>query len=155
MIRKVYIAGPDVFAPNANELGQSYKNICNKYGFHGVYPLDGKPGHSAREIFLSNRARIRDADFVVANINRFRGDCMDDGTAWEIGYAVALNKHVYCYTSDGRSLRERIGERDSNDWNVEDFSKPVNLMISESVKRIVIGDFEDCIRALAECYGTY
>lgn len=153
MTPKIYIAGPDVFAPNAAELSESLKESCKKYGFRGVFPLDIEPGASAEEIFKANCAKIDDADYIVANINAFRGHCMDDGTAFEIGYAYTKGKIVYAYTSDSRSLTERIGSKDENGWNVENFNKPVNLMIAFAVRKIVIGSFEDCVAALYERFG--
>ncbi len=145
-MRKIYIAGPDVFAPNAYEIGEKYKQICAKYGFEGLYPLDGSGGEdlTAREIFVANQDRIKLADIVIANLNPFRGYCMDDGTAWEIGYACGLRKAVYGYVSDMRSLRERIGDHDLDGFAVENFNYPVNLMIMESITAIVQGGFEDC-----------
>ena len=141
----IYIAGQDVFAPNAREIGERYKAICQKYGFTGLYPLDNDTTVvSARDIFLGNVNRIRRADIVIANLNAFRGDCMDDGTAWEIGFAFGLKKAIYGYTSDMRSLRERIGAFDGKGYAVENFNNPVNLMIAESVVTIVQGGFEDC-----------
>ena len=152
--KKIYIAGPDVFSYNAKEIGERNKKICEEYGFIGLYPLDndcseedGRP-LSAR-IFEADVKQIEEADIVVANLTPFRGHCMDDGTAWEIGYAYAKSKKIYGYTADGRSLRNRIGTEDEHFFSVEDFGYPVNLMIAESVIRIVRGNFEDCIRLVS------
>ena len=32
---KIYLAGPDVFLPNAKEIGKLKKELCEKYGFEG------------------------------------------------------------------------------------------------------------------------
>jgi hypothetical protein len=37
---KVYLAGPDVFYPDALARGHQMHVICAAYGFLGVYPLD-------------------------------------------------------------------------------------------------------------------
>lgn len=42
---------------------------------------------------------------------------------------------------------EKIGYKDSDGYNVEDFGKPINLMIAESVN-IVEGDFDACVKRL-------
>jgi nucleoside 2-deoxyribosyltransferase len=42
MIKKIYLAGPDVFLSNAIEIGQKKKDLCKKYGFEGHFPLDNK-----------------------------------------------------------------------------------------------------------------
>ena len=39
MIR-IYLAGPEVFLPNATEIGEQKKRICEERGCVGVYPLD-------------------------------------------------------------------------------------------------------------------
>ena len=41
----------------------------------------------------------------------------------------------------------KIGKKDDEGYNVEDFGLPINLMIAESVN-IVEGDFEDCVKRL-------
>ena len=41
----------------------------------------------------------------------------------------------------------KIGYKDSDGYNVEDFDKPINLMIAESTN-IVKGDFESCVKRL-------
>lgn len=150
--KKVYIAGPDVFYPDAIERGDYYKMICYHYGLDGLYPFDNEADNAA-DIFFGNIGLIEEADFIVANANFFRGQCMDDGTAWEIGYAFARGKFVYCYTDNIADLRTKIGETD--DWgnNVEDFGQPINLMIAQS-GIIVEGGFEDCIKVIAEVCKT-
>lgn len=147
--KKIYIAGPDVFAPDALLVGARYKAICENYGFIGLFPLDNQASTS-REIFLGNRAMIEEADIVVANLDFFRGQCMDDGTAWEIGHAAALKKDIFGYMADTRSLLSKIGEKDKYGNAVEDFGHPINLMIFESCIGIFQGDFEDCIKAIAK-----
>ena len=147
--KKVYISGPDVFAPNARQLGDSFKIACRDCGFEGLYPLDiDRADITSEIIFTENLNKIRTADIVVANLNPFRGECIDDGTAYEIGFAHALKKPVYGYAKDLRSLRERIGKYDGSGYEVEDFGYPVNLMIAETVSYIVEGDFTDCMRWL-------
>ena len=72
---------------------------------------------------------------------------MDDGTAFELGYGYASGKILYGYIDDARSMIEKIGYKDSDGYNVEDFGKPINLMIAESVN-IVEGDFDACVKRL-------
>lgn len=145
-MEKIYIAGFDVFCENATRIGEYYKNICKKYNFIGLYPLDNEL-ETSKEIFLGNINLIEQSDIIVANLNNFRGDTMDDGTAFEIGYGYAKNKLLYGYMDDVRDLITKIGNKDSNGFIVEDFKKPINLMIAESVN-IVEGNFEDCIKKL-------
>lgn len=147
--KKIYIAGPEVFAPNAKAIGSRSEAICEKYGFVGLFPLDNMLTTSI-DIYHANCALIEECDLVVANLDCFRGQCMDDGTAWEIGYASAIGKPIYGYMADTRSLRRRIGTKDKKGNLVEDFGHPVNLMIYESCVIVFQGDFESCIKAIAK-----
>ncbi len=145
-MKKIYLAGFDVFADDAVQRGKYMKRLCEKYGFEGLYPLDNECSN-ADDIFSANTDMIRSCDIIAANINAFRGKEPDSGTAFEIGFASALGKKIYCYCSDCRSLRQKYGIKDNEDYNYEDFDLPVNLMISvPSV--IVCGDFEDCIKKI-------
>lgn len=146
-MKSIYFAGFDVFAPDAAERGEQMKKICKSCGFVGRYPLDNQLTDAA-EIFNANIGMIRECDIIAANVNSFRGAEPDSGTCFEIGFAYALGKKIYCYTGDGRTLREKLGETDSSGMNVEDFGYPLNLMLSVP-SEIVIGDFEDCIRKIS------
>ncbi len=143
---KIYLAGSDVFAYDAAERGERMKQLCRMYDMEGLYPLD-QVCRTAEEIFEANTALIRACDAVAANINPFRGNEPDSGTAFEIGYAYAMGKRIFCYADDMRSLREKLGAEDTDGYMVEDFDLPFNLMIAVPA-RLVRGDFEDCIRAI-------
>lgn len=152
-VEKIYIAGPSVFAKNAIAIGRRYKGICEHYGFTGLYPLDNEVDDDclgvelAERIFTANCDLIDQADCVVADLNPFRGQCMDDGTAFEIGYAFAKGKLIYGYIDDLGSLREKIGETDEDGYRVENFGLPINLMIA-SATVIVEGNFREAIYEL-------
>lgn len=36
----IYLAGPDVFRPDAEAHGEMLKALCAEFGFLGLYPLD-------------------------------------------------------------------------------------------------------------------
>ncbi len=155
MIRSLYLAGPDVFRPDAAEHGRRLLALCAEYGFTGVFPLDASlpPGLAPRElaaqIWRTNLARIDACDAVLANLDFFRGAEPDSGTCFEVGYAVARGKPVVGYVPDGGTLAERIRRRhpqvlgdagvDANGWRVEEFGLPLNLMIGVP-SRVVVGD---------------
>lgn len=147
-MKKVYIAGPDVFRPDAVEHGRRCKAVCAEYGLIGLYPFDNE-ADTAEEIFKGNCALIDECDIVCANLNPFRGDEPDSGTCFELGYGHAKGKALYGYLEDMRSLRQKLGEADAQGNSVEDFDLPVNLMMGIPV-RIVKGDFSACIKAIAE-----
>lgn len=147
-MKKVYIAGPDVFYPDAVERGKRCKAICAANGLIGLYPFDNE-ADTAEAIFAGNCALIDACDIVCANLNPFRGDEPDSGTCFELGYGYARGKELYVYLEDVRSLREKLGETDAQGCSVEDFSLPVNLMMGIPAK-IVSGDFAACIAAIVK-----
>jgi len=163
-MKKIYIAGPDVFESNSIEIGKKLVSLCKEYGFEGLYPLDNVVDFSqtkhkiAADIFHANIAMIQKADIVIANLNPFRGKEADSGTVWECGYAYGLGKRVYGYM---KSSKEYIEQFDNNEKFlqensyvdeegrlIEDFAHPINLMIACSVEEIIEGSFEDVLKRL-------
>lgn len=142
---KIYIAGPDVFEPDAVEIGKRYKDICEKYGHEGLYPLDNECDSSA-DIYKGNIALIEEADVIIANGNEFRGE-MDVGTSFEVGYAAAKGKKIFIYMNDTRSLVDKYGKVDEKGRLTEDFGHSLNLMLSEAAE-IINGGFEDCVKTI-------
>jgi nucleoside 2-deoxyribosyltransferase len=64
----------------------------------------------------SNIQDIEDADIVVANVEAFRGTCVDDGTAFELGYAFARAKRLVVYTPEpGKALKDRMADEFSSE----------------------------------------
>ncbi|WP_163014546.1 nucleoside 2-deoxyribosyltransferase, partial [Pseudomonas viridiflava] len=99
----IYLAGFDVFRPDAIEHGHYLKDLCAAHGMQGLYPFDNEvaqglsPLETARQIYRHNVAMIQRCDAVLANLNAFRGLEPDSGTAFETGMAVALGKPVWAY----------------------------------------------------------
>ena len=89
----IYLAGPDVFHPDAAELALRHKALCHSYGYTPLHPYDQTATTSAA-IFQTNVAMISQADVVLANLDPFRGPEVDSGTAFEIGFAAARSKLV-------------------------------------------------------------
>src|ERR1700728_1097158 len=101
---KLYLAGPDVFLPNAVEIGKIKRELCRKFGFVGLYPLDNEASAAtgiplSKAIFDGNIAMLNEADAVIANLTPFRGVSADVGTVFEIGYGFACRKKVYGYSN--------------------------------------------------------
>jgi len=163
-VKKIYIAGPDVFEKDSIAIGKELVALCKKYGYEGLYPLDNVVDFSqekhkiAQDIFDANVAMIQKADIIIANLNPFRGKEPDSGTVWECGYAYGLGKEVYGYIETKEEYIKRFGsdekfERDGyfvddKERLIEDFAHPLNLMIACSVKEIVEGGFEDVLKRL-------
>ena len=147
---RIYLAGPEVFLPDAMAAGRAKQALCEAYGFVGAFPLDVqldragllKP-EAARRISLANEALMRSCDLVIANCTPFRGVSMDVGTAFEIGYMRALGRPVLGYTNTPLDLharsvmgRARIDlpfDSDAEGVELEDFGLAENLMIEIAI----------------------
>mgnify|MGYP001050336396 FL=1 len=158
---KIYLAGPDVFRPDARAHGERLKALCACHGFEGLFPLDASVppaagAEAARAIYRANITLLREADVVMANLAPFRGHEPDSGTAFEVGYAAACGKPVWAYLEDARPLAERLathrgpdgGPLDDRGYRVEDFGLALNLMLACSAT-IVQGGPEACLRSIA------
>ena len=155
---KIYIAGPDVFRGNAKEHLQSLKNLCTQYGFEGLSPLDNEVNladeFASSTIFVGNIKLINQCDVVIANIHPFRGPNVDDGTAFEIGYAYAKDKIIFGYSSQYHIDyvdKVRDGNFDFDYPIVEDFGLPTNLMLIRAIfgtNGVLQSTFENCLKQL-------
>jgi nucleoside 2-deoxyribosyltransferase len=154
---KLYLAGPDVFRPDAAAWAGRVRELCRAARHEALIPHDDDIPATAAAIYRSNLQRIAAADAVLANLNPFRGAEPDSGTCVEIGYALALGKIVIGYADDLRPLRERLHAtgpgadgrwRDTAGNAVEDFGLPLNLMLAVPV-RLVEGGIDVALKALA------
>lgn len=138
--QKIYLAGPDVFRPDAVARGEYLKSLCAGQGMIGMYPFDnilpeGVEGpEAAKLISQMNMDMIRNCTGVLINLQHFRGLEPDSGTAFEFGMAVALGKPVWAYCEDKGTLRDQIAHDDAgadeNGFHVENFGLPRNLMMA-------------------------
>lgn len=142
---RVYLAGPDVFHPDASSRAATMKLICDRHGLTGVSPLDTLPGEppdagGAMDAFLiarRNEAHIRQSSAILANLTPFRGPNADPGTVYEVGFGRALGRPVFGYATIAanhadrvRSLPGSTREHDAAGLAIEDFGLFENLMIS-------------------------
>lgn len=165
-MKKIYIAGFDVFEANSIEIGKKYIELCKKYGFIGLYPLDNVVDFNqekrkiAQDIFKANVNLINQSDIVIANLNAFRGKEADSGTIWECGYATALGKKVYGYMNKELNYIDTFSNEEKKIFNgnfvdlenriIEDFDYSINLMIACSVEKMIFGNFEDCLKEICK-----
>lgn len=136
----IYLAGFDVFRPDAVEHGRYLKALCTAHGLEGMYPFDNEipqgtsKQQAARLIYSMNLDMIQRCSAVLANLNLFRGLEPDSGTAFEVGMATALGKPVWAYFEPIASLRELVPHdeqgADERGFLVEDFGLPRNLMLA-------------------------
>jgi nucleoside 2-deoxyribosyltransferase len=148
MVKFIYLAGPDVFLPNAIEVGRRKVEICAGYGFEGLFPLDQDDSvkQDAAAIFAANCRLMDRADAGVFNLTPFRGPGSDGGTAFELGYMFSQGKPVFGYANSSRHYVERVeaiqGSVERNDGRpidrngllVEDFDLYDNLMLVCSIR---------------------
>lgn len=158
---KIYLAGPDIFRPDVLTWAESAREICRRYRFEPLLPIDHGET-TADRIYQANINLIRKAQVVVANLDPFRGPEPDSGTAFELGYALALGKRVCGYVTRLDSLAKRVavaagrceqpladGDRptDSQGLFIENFNLPCNLMLAVSTP-IVEGGLEACLQSI-------
>jgi len=142
---KIYLAGPDVFLPDAIEIGHRKAAICARHGLIGLYPLDNAvdltTSDASLAIFRGNEAMMDAADAIIANLTPFRGPSADAGTVYELGYMAGRGKLCFAYSNDPAIYAERVARSfavtkaegghliDVDGLTVEDFGLPDNLMM--------------------------
>jgi nucleoside 2-deoxyribosyltransferase len=141
---RIYLAGPEVFLPDALAVGAAKKALCAAHGHVGVFPLDPPAPASGppdwRRIHAANELLIRGCDTLVANLTPFRGAGADPGTVFELGFMRGLGRPVHGYSAAVASLRERVActleggtWRDEAGLEVEDFGLGENLMLEGAI----------------------
>lgn len=112
---KLYIAGPEVFFRNGEELMRRKGELALDYGFAPSVMAEtelDQAGLTAFEfgcrISAANERMMRESDLVIANLTPFRGIAADVGTAFEVGFMRALGKPVFGYTNVARRYFERL-----------------------------------------------
>jgi nucleoside 2-deoxyribosyltransferase len=168
-VKSIYLAGPDVFLPNATQRFDAMEEKCAALGIFGMRPSDGGlstgslgSGEAmAERIYRANVELIQRADAVIANLMPFRGAVEpDSGTVFEIGMAVALGKPVAGYLPmSSTPYEKRVGShfntkhdatgalRDDQGLLVESFGEPLNLMLSRSVR--LFDNFDEALEHIA------
>ena len=149
---RLYLAGPEVFHPDAIALGTAKKEACARFGFEGLYPLDGAaPGATAPDamaIYARCVALMHEADAGIFNLTPFRGPSADVGTVLELGAMATLGKPVFAYTHAAGDLIDRLRVdpglaldagtglwRDPDGMSAEDFGLSDNLMLDGTLAR--------------------
>ena len=148
--KRIYLAGPEVFLPDAKAVGRAKVDAAAAAGFIGLFPLDGSPDlagvdarEQARRIARGCEDMMRRADFAIANMTPFRGVSMDSGTAYEVGFMRALGRPVLGYSNVAGDYKRRalafrargipFDDCDAPDIEIEDFGLAENLMIAAAV----------------------
>lgn len=111
---RIYLAGPDVFLPDAAAIAAAKKAICARHGAIGIFPTDpveDAVAHDAPDLayrlYRQNEAHIRGADALIANLTPFRGPSADAGTVYELGFMRGLGRPVFGYTNTDLAFTAR------------------------------------------------
>ena len=120
---RAYIAGP-LFNQGDRWFDEQIEAIAVRAGLKTFLPhRDNKEAQqderSLNAIFKGDLRGLDEASIVIANLN---GSAIDDGTAWEIGYAYARGKHLVGVHTDMRLMMP---------------NQVVNLMIECSLHEMV------------------
>jgi nucleoside 2-deoxyribosyltransferase/predicted secreted protein len=116
---RVYLAAP-LFSEAERSYNAALADLLRQHLFEVYVPQETGDDTSHRDmpehtkIYEQNKKALHEADLVVAVID---GADADSGTAWEMGYAGALNKPVFALRTDFR----RVG-----------LHEHVNLMLEQS-----------------------
>ncbi|MCD2175316.1 nucleoside 2-deoxyribosyltransferase [Rhizobium sp. C4] len=152
---KIYLAGPEVFLPNARDVLDAKAALTRAYGFEPLCPGDLaiEPAPTRHQFGLNisavDESFMNDADGVIANLTPFRGIAADPGTVFELGYMCASGKLVAAYTNmtethyartvdfyDGKVELAADGHKRGPDGlSLEDFDMIDNLMLHGGVTR--------------------
>lgn len=131
-MRKVYVAGPWVFFPDAKQLAEDVRTHLYNLGFQALIPSDNESDDPV-VIKVLNMSMIAAADYVIADITPFRGVSLDPGTAFELGYATGYGKALALHSGSRTEYKERVFP---DGMAVEDFGLCENLMIAAGITEI-------------------
>ncbi|VVB75049.1 Nucleoside 2-deoxyribosyltransferase [Candidatus Tiddalikarchaeum anstoanum] len=143
---KAYLAGPWGF----DSAGKKYMDeevipklgkiqnleILNPWELTPKDVIKNNPEKTALKIIYNNNIKaIKESNFIIAVLN---GPQVDDGTAFELGYAAALGKKIIPYKDDWRTA--------CKDGKDNEF----NLMIDVPILKPVIKDVNELVRRVTE-----
>ncbi|GAB0113564.1 nucleoside 2-deoxyribosyltransferase [Acidisoma sp. C75] len=143
-----YLAGPDVFLPNAAEHAAAKVAICARYAIRGLPPLNEdiaalasmSEAQAGLAIFAKDVEMMERAEIVIANLTPFRGASADSGTLVEIGWFLGRGRPIFGYSNSATLFAERSRAQVAAlpdplpGLAVEGFGLPDNLMIPGAVE---------------------
>ena len=137
-----YLAGPDVFLPNAVAHAVTKTEICRRFGVRGLPPLNEDAEAAAtgleawRSIYEKDVAMMEKSDIIIANLTPFAGASADAGTLIEVGWFLGKGKPIFGYSNTPETfetrMRKQLGSTPA-DLGIEGFHLPDNLMIVGAV----------------------
>jgi nucleoside 2-deoxyribosyltransferase len=144
---KAYLAGPDVFLPDARRHARRKVEICAQYNIIGLAPLNEdfesltvlSEAEAWQTIFRKDLAMMEACDLIIANLTPFRGPSADAGTLIEVGWFLGRGKPIFGYSNSAASFASRSRRHVAAIPDViagtaiEGFGLPDNLMIPGAV----------------------
>lgn len=115
MTIRAYLAGPDVFLPDAPAHAARKVAICARHGITGCPPLNedvaslaAMPEEAAwRTIFAKDLAMMESCPVAILNLTPFRGASADAGTLVELGWYLGRNRPVFGYSNSAMPFEAR------------------------------------------------
>ncbi len=147
-----YLAGPDVFLPNAGAHAAAKLAICARHGIAGRSPLNEDIATLAamdeaeawRAIFAKDIAMMEGCAIIIANLTPFRGASADAGTLVELGWFLGRGRPAYGYTNSAQGFAERSAAQVAavpdplDGLTVGGFGLPDNLMIAGAASAFLL-----------------
>jgi len=143
MTATAYLAGPDVFLPNAVAHAARKVEICRRAGLQGLPPLNDDAAAAATQpefwqvIYEKDIAMMEKSDIIIANLTPFGGASADSGTLIEVGWFLGKGKPIFGYSNTPENFESRMRRQlgaTQVDFDIEGFHLPDNLMIVGAVK---------------------
>ena len=100
-MKKLYIAGPEVFLPDARQQMDRKAALARHYGFEPLCPgdLDIPPQKTKKAFGLAisrvNEGMMNDADGIIANLPRRMGGCRNGLRAWLYVRAREAGRRIF------------------------------------------------------------
>jgi len=143
-----YLAGPDVFLPDATSHAARKVAICARHGIEGRPPLNEDiatlsamaEAEAWRAIYAKDIAMMEACDIIIANLTPFRGASADAGTLIELGWFLGRGRRVFGYSNSALPFAERSAAQVAAvpdplpGLTVGGFGLPDNLMIAGAVE---------------------
>jgi nucleoside 2-deoxyribosyltransferase len=143
MTATAYLAGPDVFLPDAVAHAARKVEICRRFGLRGLPPLNEDVATIAKHlevwqtIYEKDIAMMERCDIIIANLTPFAGASADAGTLIEVGWFLGKGKPIFGYSNTPENFESRMRRQlgaDHAELGIEGFHLPDNLMIVGAVQ---------------------
>jgi nucleoside 2-deoxyribosyltransferase len=178
MTATAYLAGPDVFLPDAVAHAAKKVEICRLAGLRGLPPLNDDAAAAATQpefwhvIYEKDIAMMEKSDLIIANLTPFGGASADSGTLIEVGWFLGQGKPIFGYSNTPENFESRMRRQlgaTQTEFDIEGFHLPDNLMIVGAVKNSgypiflptdgkargldALDVFETCVEAAAQYFA--